>query len=84
MDTLKQFFFLFGAYHLSKEFLLTPLRGFYRNLLRPRPSLSFAPWALVTGASDGIGAAVSLELAKSGVNILMVSRTLEKLEKVKE
>lgn len=36
----------------------------------------------MTGASDGIGEAYSYELAKSGFNILLISRTPEKLDKV--
>lgn len=36
-------------------------------------------WAVVTGASDGIGKAVSRELARKGFNIVMVSRPSEKL-----
>ncbi len=37
---------------------------------------------MVTGASDGIGEAYSYELAKSGFNIVLVSRTEEKLQRV--
>lgn len=37
---------------------------------------------MITGASDGIGEAYCYELAKSGFNIVLVSRTLEKLETV--
>uniref|UniRef100_A0A674K0X8 Hydroxysteroid 17-beta dehydrogenase 3 n=1 Tax=Terrapene triunguis TaxID=2587831 RepID=A0A674K0X8_9SAUR len=43
---------------------------------------SMGEWAVVTGAGDGIGKAYSLELAKRGLNIVMISRTLEKLQKV--
>ncbi|KAH1168898.1 testosterone 17-beta-dehydrogenase 3 isoform X4 [Mauremys mutica] len=43
---------------------------------------SMGEWAVVTGAGDGIGKAYSLELAKHGLNIVMISRTLEKLQKV--
>lgn len=39
-------------------------------------------WAVVTGASDGIGAEFSKQLAKDGFNIALVSRTLSKLENV--
>jgi len=39
-------------------------------------------WAAVTGASDGIGEAYSYELARAGFNILLISRTPEKLERV--
>lgn len=37
---------------------------------------------MVTGASDGIGEQYCYELAKSGFNIILVSRTLDKLERV--
>lgn len=41
-------------------------------------------WALVTGASEGIGRSYVLELAKCGFNIKLVSRCQDKLEKVAE
>jgi 17beta-estradiol 17-dehydrogenase / very-long-chain 3-oxoacyl-CoA reductase len=41
-------------------------------------------WALITGATDGIGKALCEELAREGFNIILVSRTLEKLKKVSE
>ncbi|KYO20696.1 testosterone 17-beta-dehydrogenase 3 isoform D [Alligator mississippiensis] len=39
-------------------------------------------WAVITGAGDGIGKAYCFELARRGLNIAMISRTLEKLQKV--
>ncbi|KAJ1025209.1 hypothetical protein NDA16_002713 [Ustilago loliicola] len=38
-----------------------------------------ASWAVVTGATDGIGREFALQLAKKGFNILLVSRSPEKL-----
>jgi hypothetical protein len=38
-------------------------------------------WALVTGASDGIGLATCKELAKRGFNIILLARNAEKLQK---
>jgi len=39
-------------------------------------------WAVVTGATDGIGLAYVRALAKQGQNIVLISRTMEKLEKI--
>jgi len=39
-------------------------------------------WALVTGATDGIGLEFCMQLARSGFNICLVSRTESKLEAV--
>lgn len=39
-------------------------------------------WAVVTGASDGIGKAYAVELAKKGFNVFLISRTLSKLQDV--
>uniref|UniRef100_A0ACB8ERC6 Uncharacterized protein n=1 Tax=Sphaerodactylus townsendi TaxID=933632 RepID=A0ACB8ERC6_9SAUR len=39
-------------------------------------------WAVITGAGDGIGKAYSFELAKRGLNTVLISRTLETLRKV--
>lgn len=44
----------------------------------------FGEWAVVTGSTDGIGKAYSKELAIRGINLVLISRTLEKLEKTKQ
>ena len=38
-------------------------------------------FAVVTGSTDGIGRAYALELARRGVNICLISRSLDKLQK---
>ncbi|XP_032872214.1 very-long-chain 3-oxoacyl-CoA reductase-B-like isoform X2 [Amblyraja radiata] len=39
----------------------------------------FGEWAVVTGATNGIGKAYAHELARRGLNIVLISRSLEKL-----
>lgn len=41
-------------------------------------------WALVTGASDGLGAEYAKQLASKGFNVVLASRTLSKLEAIAE
>jgi 17beta-estradiol 17-dehydrogenase / very-long-chain 3-oxoacyl-CoA reductase len=43
---------------------------------------SLGTWAVVTGSTDGIGKAYAEELAKAGLNICLISRSLEKLKTV--
>ena len=41
-------------------------------------------WAVVTGATDGIGLEYARQLADKGYNLLLISRTQSKLDKVRE
>lgn len=57
----------------------------YRLFLRPMDLGKYKrrdSWALVTGASDGIGLGFVQILAREGFNVLLVSRSREKLERV--
>jgi uncharacterized protein len=42
----------------------------------------YGPWALVTGASDGIGREMALRLGTSGFNLVLVARRRERLEQL--
>ncbi len=42
----------------------------------------YGPWALVVGASQGLGECFARELASRGLNVVICARTLSKLEKV--
>jgi len=61
---------------------------FYENLIGPiilGPQINlknYGEWAVVTGATDGIGKAYAKQLAKQGLNVALISRTQLKLEEV--
>ncbi len=42
----------------------------------------YGPWALIVGGSEGIGAAIAHQLAEKGLNIFLVARTKERLDKL--
>ncbi|KAK6510798.1 hypothetical protein TWF506_009893 [Arthrobotrys conoides] len=66
--------------------LLRLLTAVFAIFIQPGKSLSkFGPkgsWAVVTGASDGIGKEFVYQLAAKGFNILLISRTASKLEEI--
>ena len=39
-------------------------------------------WGLVTGASEGIGEAMAIDLAKRGFNVIVIARNVDKLNEV--
>lgn len=44
----------------------------------------YGEWAVITGASDGIGKAFAIELAKSDINVVLIARRVDRLEKLSE
>lgn len=64
-------------WHFLRLFVL-PTFGFRLRLT------TLGQWAIVTGSTDGIGKAYAQELARRGLNVLLISRNKEKLKAVKE
>ncbi|XP_015855763.1 17-beta-hydroxysteroid dehydrogenase type 3 isoform X2 [Peromyscus maniculatus bairdii] len=70
---------LLKCMRLSQYLLLHSWKVLPRSFLQ-----SMGQWAVITGAGDGIGKAYSFELAKHGLNVVLISRTLEKLQAIAE
>ncbi|XP_052013419.1 17-beta-hydroxysteroid dehydrogenase type 3 [Apodemus sylvaticus] len=64
---------------LSHYLFLSVCKAVPRSFLQ-----SMGQWAVITGAGDGIGKAYSFELARHGLNVVLISRTLEKLQAIAE
>ena len=59
------------------------LKAFYFHFLKPVKDLrKYGKWAVITGATSGIGEAYAHYLAQLGINILLISRSETKLRKV--
>ncbi|KAK4763250.1 hypothetical protein SAY86_009018 [Trapa natans] len=77
---------LFSVGSLSLlRFLLAFLNWIYVNFLRPGKNLKkYGSWALVTGPTDGIGKGFAFQLARKGLNLVLVGRNSEKLKDVSD
>ncbi|KAG4079534.1 hypothetical protein HA402_005231 [Bradysia odoriphaga] len=76
-----------SVFVVSIQLLFGVFRWIYGNVIGPRflepvNLRQYGNWALVTGATDGIGKQYARSLAKRGLNVILVSRTLSKLEAV--
>ncbi|KAK8958300.1 Very-long-chain 3-oxoacyl-CoA reductase 1 [Platanthera guangdongensis] len=56
------------------------LRWFFVCFIRPAKNLArYGSWAVITGATDGIGRAIAFQLARRGLNLVLVGRSPDKL-----
>ncbi|XP_005522462.1 PREDICTED: very-long-chain 3-oxoacyl-CoA reductase [Pseudopodoces humilis] len=67
---------------LASYRLLTGLRVWVLGSGAAAVGPALGAWAVVTGATDGIGKAYAEELAKRGMKVVLISRSKEKLDQV--
>ena len=83
LGSTSSFLYIVGSLCIAK-FLFTLVAELYRALLSPGPALKkYGEWAVVTGATDGIGKAIAFELVRKGMHVLLISRSAAKLQAVK-
>jgi len=88
--TIRDVFALLGALYAAKcciqsaYNLYRAVKVYVLPKLWPKQDFrtKYGEWAVVTGASEGIGRSYAIELAKRGMNIMLMSRSHAKLEKV--
>lgn len=77
-------FMTIGAFVVLRV-VVTAVHAVFSSWIRPSKNLkNFGEWAVVTGATDGIGKALAIELARKGMNVLLISRTQQKLDDVEK
>ncbi|KAK6922326.1 Short-chain dehydrogenase/reductase SDR [Dillenia turbinata] len=76
--------FVLGSLWVLK-FFLGILKWIYVSFLRPAKNLKkYGSWALITGCTDGIGKGFAFQLAKKGLNLVLVGRNPDKLKEVSD
>ncbi|KAF9600300.1 hypothetical protein IFM89_005886 [Coptis chinensis] len=79
-----QLLLLLGTLSIFKTLLSIP-KWIYITFLRPAKNLKkYGSWALVTGPTDGIGKSFAFQLARKGLNLILVGRNPDKLKEVSD
>ncbi|XP_034251632.1 inactive hydroxysteroid dehydrogenase-like protein 1 [Thrips palmi] len=72
---------------LTVSLTWSAVQGFRAHILSrilPSPSITdtYGRWAVITGCTAGVGRAYTVELARRGVNVVLISRNVDKLNEL--
>jgi len=87
MKTIKRLVFAVGAFKIGAYAYDLGYQVYQRNYVEPynlKERYGESSYALVTGSTDGFGKSYARELARRGLNLVLVARNAEKLEKTKQ
>ncbi|XP_055836531.1 inactive hydroxysteroid dehydrogenase-like protein 1 [Episyrphus balteatus] len=89
LDYWKTFIYFIGIYALSIylydnfKSVISIIKSILEPYFQPNSQKSliekYGKWAVITGSTDGIGKEYAKELAKRGINVVLISRTEKKL-----
>lgn len=78
--------FQYIVYLIFVYYFYRAIRFIYSNFFRKKLNFKLTygenSWALITGATDGLGKEYAIQLGKEGFNLILVSRSEAKLHKV--
>jgi 17beta-estradiol 17-dehydrogenase / very-long-chain 3-oxoacyl-CoA reductase len=77
-------FIILYFFYIVLKIIIIIYKKFIRKPLNLTERYGEGSYALITGATDGIGKEFCIQLAKLKFNLILVSRNLEKLNKVSE
>jgi len=67
---------------ITGRYVINIFNEIFNRLFRGGKNIkkTYGSWAVVTGATDGIGKAMAFELARKDINIVLISRSKDKLD----
>jgi 17beta-estradiol 17-dehydrogenase / very-long-chain 3-oxoacyl-CoA reductase len=84
-ESAEKFFQYFGLTMFSfitLKYVLKVIKNVYTFTFGGINLKKYGDWAVATGCTDGIGKAYAEKLAKKGLNIVLLSRSLDKLNEL--
>ena len=83
-EKVLQFIGIMLVFWVAIKFVYKILKTLYIYYSAPIDFKKYGKWGIVTGCTDGIGKAFAEKLAQKGLNLVLISRSFEKLNLLSE